>query len=98
MEAAQKAEEEQKIKDLVVMYENMKPKQAAAIFDRLDMNVLVRVTTQMDPKKTSDIIARMEPAAAERLTVALAKREVKNPEAQDPSSLPKIEGENLKQP
>jgi hypothetical protein len=35
----------------------------------------------------------MEPDAAERLTVALAKREVKDPAQVDPAELPKIEGE-----
>ncbi len=97
-EAARKAEEGQKLKDLVVMYENMKPKQAAAIFDRLEMKVLVDVTTQMNPKKTSDIIARMEPAAAERLTVALAKRDTAKAVQAMPDVLPKIEGGAPKQP
>lgn len=92
-QAAKKAEEDEKLKDLVVMYENMKPKQAAAIFDRLDLKVLVDVTTRMNPKKTSDIIARMEPAAAERLTVALAKHDAGKAAATDLSALPKIEGE-----
>jgi flagellar motility protein MotE (MotC chaperone) len=98
LEAARKSEEGQKLKDLVTMYENMKPKQAAAIFDRLEMKVLVDVAVAMNPKKTSDIIARMEPAAAERLTVALAKREIKEPAATTPQELPKIEGEKPKQP
>jgi flagellar motility protein MotE (MotC chaperone) len=95
-EAARKAEEDKKLKDLVTMYENMKPKQAAAIFDRLEMKVLVDVTTQMNPKKTSDIIARMEPAAAERLTVALARRDMAKTVQASPDALPKIEG--AKQP
>ena len=98
LEAARKSEDDQKIKDLVTMYENMKPKQAAAIFDRLEMKVLVDVAVAMNPKKTSDIIARMEPAAAERLTVALAKREIKEPVLENADVLPKIEGEKPKQP
>lgn len=98
LEAARKSEQDQKIKDLVTMYENMKPKQAAAIFDRLEMKVLVDVAVAMNPKKTSDIIARMEPAAAERLTVALAKREIKEPAPENAGELPKIEGEKPKQP
>jgi flagellar motility protein MotE (MotC chaperone) len=92
-ESARKAEEDQKLKDLVTMYENMKPKQAAAIFDKLDLKVLVDVADAMNPKKAGDVIARMEPDAAERLTVALAKREVKDPAQVDPAELPKIEGE-----
>ena len=56
------------------MYENMKPKDAARIFDRLDMKILVDVSTQMNPRKMSDILAQMSPDAAERLTVRLANR------------------------
>jgi flagellar motility protein MotE (MotC chaperone) len=90
---ARKAEEDQKLKDLVTMYENMKPKQAAAIFDALDMKVLVAVATRMNPKKTGDIVAKMAPDAAQRLTVALAKRELTDPgQTTAADALPKIEG------
>ena len=92
VDEARKAEEDQKLKDLVTMYENMKPKQAAAIFDVLDMKVLVAVATRMNPKKTGDIVAKMAPEAAERLTVALAKRELTDLGPTAPEALPKIEG------
>jgi flagellar motility protein MotE (MotC chaperone) len=76
------------------MYENMKPKEAAAIFDVMDMKVLVEVTSKMAPKKAGDVIAKMEPASAERLTVALAKREeAKAAMPANPANLPKIEGQ-----
>jgi flagellar motility protein MotE (MotC chaperone) len=92
VDAARKAEEETKLKDLVTMYENMKPKQAAAIFDGLDMKILVAVATQMNPKKTGDIVAKMSPDAAQRLTVELAKRDLKEPGQTSAEALPKIEG------
>src|SRR6266511_1585881 len=38
-----------RFKNLVTMYENMKPKEAAKIFDRLDIRVLVEVATQITP-------------------------------------------------
>ena len=56
------------------MYENMKAKDAARIFDRLDMKILVEVATQIKPRKMSEILAQMSPEAAERLTVELARR------------------------
>ena len=56
------------------MYENMKPKDAAKIFDRLDIRVLIEVANQINPRRMSDILAQMSPEAAERLTVELANR------------------------
>ena len=41
--------EAQRFKSIVTMYENMKAKDAARIFDRLDMKILVEVATQIKP-------------------------------------------------
>jgi flagellar motility protein MotE (MotC chaperone) len=73
------------------MYENMKAKEAARIFERLDLQILVEVSTQLNPRKMSEILAQMPPEAAERLTVELAKR-ASAPKSQNPDQLPKIEG------
>ncbi len=62
------------MENLVGLYENMKPKEAAKIFDRLDMDVLIGVVEQMQMRRMSPILARMDPAVAERLTVELAAR------------------------
>lgn len=61
-------------KSLVVMYESMKPKEAARVFDRLDVKILIDLVGHMNPRKVSEILAVMEPAAAEKLTVALARQ------------------------
>jgi flagellar motility protein MotE (MotC chaperone) len=63
-----------RFKDLVTMYENMKSKDAARIFDRLDLKILVQVSTQMKPAKMAEIMGLMTPESAERLTVELASR------------------------
>ena len=71
--AAKVAVEEAKaIKNLVIMYEAMKPKDAARVFDRLGLDVLVPVVQQMNPRKMSEVLAAMAPDRAEKLTVALA--------------------------
>ena len=62
------------LKNLVIMYEAMKPKDAARVFDRLSHDVLVPVVLQMNPRKMAEVLAVMTPEAAERLTVALALR------------------------
>lgn len=59
---------------LVVMYENMKPKDAARVFDRLDVRILIDLVGHMNPRKVSEILAAMEPASAEKLTIALARQ------------------------
>jgi flagellar motility protein MotE (MotC chaperone) len=80
-----------RLKSLVTMYENMKAKDAAKIFDRLDLKILVEVSTQINPRRMSDIMAQMSPDAAERLTVELANR-ANVGKSTSPSDLPKIEG------
>jgi len=86
-------QEAERFKSLVAMYENMKAKDAARIFDRLDMKILVEVTLQMKPAKMSEVLAQMTPEAAEKLTVELASRS-NNGAAKPPTPqlLPKIQG------
>ena len=81
-----------RFKSLVVMYENMKPKDAGRIFDRLDMSVLIEVASRIKPQKMSDILAQMSGEAAERLTVELARRSGGVGMSAAAASLPKIEG------
>jgi flagellar motility protein MotE (MotC chaperone) len=87
------AEEAGRLKALVTMYENMKPKDAAKIFDRLEMPILIAVVSQMKPRVMSDIMAQMQPEAAERLTTELASRAVGIAPSAPPTELPKIEGQ-----
>jgi len=93
--SAQKKEQEDaaRLKGLVTMYENMKPKDAAKIFDRLDMPILIAVVSQIKPRVMADIMAQMQPEAAERLTTELAARAVGVTPAAAPAELPKIEGQ-----
>jgi len=81
--------EASRFKNLVTMYDNMKAKDAAKIFDRLDMRVLLEVASQINPRRMSDIMAQMQPEAAERLTIELALRAKEQGGAPE---LPKIEG------
>jgi flagellar motility protein MotE (MotC chaperone) len=87
------AEESARLKGLVTMYENMKPKDAAKIFDRLEMPILIAVVSQIKPRVMSDIMAQMQPEAAERLTTELASRAVGITPSAAPAELPKIEGQ-----
>jgi flagellar motility protein MotE (MotC chaperone) len=87
-EAQRDQEEAARFKGIVAMYESMKPKDAARIFDRLDLNILVDVSTKMKPATMAAILAQMSPETAERLTVELAGR-ASSQKAQ-PADLPQI--------
>jgi flagellar motility protein MotE (MotC chaperone) len=78
-----------RFKNLITMYENMKAKDAAKIFDRLDLRILVDVATQLNPRRMSDILAQMTAESAEHLTVELATRAANKDKT---AQLPKIEG------
>src|SRR5690606_28414840 len=66
------AAQEEKLASLVAMYETMKPKDAARIFERLDMGVLLDVAKRMQPRKMAAVMAAMDPVTAQDLTVELA--------------------------
>jgi flagellar motility protein MotE (MotC chaperone) len=67
-------ENEAKIKNLVRIYETMKPKEAARIFEQLDMPVLLDVAGHMKEMKVAPILAAMDAGKAKALTLALADR------------------------
>jgi flagellar motility protein MotE (MotC chaperone) len=59
---------------LVKMYENMKPPDAAKIFEKLDRRILADVAGGMKPAKVGAILAAMDPVKAQELTALLANR------------------------
>lgn len=85
-----------RFKGIVTMYEAMKPKDAAKVFDRLEMPVLIEIATQIAPRKMSDILGAMQTEAAERLTVEMARRAGSDKSA-SVADLPKIEGKIMPQ-
>ena len=82
--------EKQGLRNIVTMYETMKPKDAGRVFDRLGHDVLVPLVLAMNPRKMAEILSVMQPEAAERLTIALANRArgVSGPQAQSGAGLP----------
>ncbi len=93
----QKAEQDAaRFKGIITMYEGMKPKDAAQVFDRLEMSVLYEIASQIAPRKMSDILGLMQPEAAERLTVELARR-AGTDRSTPVAELPKIEGKIVPQ-
>ena len=66
--------EDTQIQSLVKMYENMKPKDAARIFDEMEMDILLLLVDRMSERKAAPILASMIPLKAKQLTVELAEK------------------------
>ncbi len=69
--AAQQAQ----IENLVKIYEIMKPKEAAKIFETLDMPILLGVVQKMKAARTAAVLAEMNPEKAKEITTALTKQD-----------------------
>jgi flagellar motility protein MotE (MotC chaperone) len=67
-------QELKRLKSLVVIYEKMKPKDAAGIFNSLDMDVLLDITGLMKESKLAVILGNMDGKRAKELTIELATR------------------------
>lgn len=88
--------EEEQFTAIVSMYQTMKPKDAAGIFNQLEIDILVRVAKMMSPRKMAPILAAMDTGRAQELTVRLASETSENPEqmqAADLAALPQIVGQ-----
>jgi flagellar motility protein MotE (MotC chaperone) len=68
------AAQEKQVASLVKTYSSMKPKDAARIFDGLNDEVLVPVAQAMKSDALAPVLAAMNPAGAQKLTVKLASR------------------------
>jgi flagellar motility protein MotE (MotC chaperone) len=67
------AQQDAKLLSLVKIYENMKPKEAARIFEALEMDTLLEVAERMKERKLAPIMAKMDPEKARDLTVELSR-------------------------
>ena len=62
-----------KLQSLVKIYENMKPKDAARIFEELDMDTLLLVAESMKERKLADVMSKMNAGKAKDMTVELSR-------------------------
>lgn len=75
-------QEAAQIDNLVKTYSAMKPKDAAKIFNTLDMDILISIIEKMKPKAIANVLSKMQTASANEITVELATRK----------KMPQIEG------
>ncbi|WP_157967064.1 MotE family protein [Elioraea thermophila] len=71
---AAREREEAGWRGLVRIYEQMRPRDAARIFNELEMGVLIEVVSRMRERLAAPILAGMEPEKAKALTAELAQR------------------------
>ena len=76
------AQQDAKLKSLVKIYENMKPKSAARIFEQLEMDTLLEVAERMKERKLAAIMAQLGEERAREVTVELRRLR----------EMPKVEG------
>lgn len=63
--------EQENINSLVKLYTSMKPKDAARIFNTLDLEITVAILKGMKPSTSSAIISQMTPERAQEITAVL---------------------------
>lgn len=72
LDAERRQREDKGWQGLVTVYEKMKPRDAARIFDDLDMPVLIKLVDRMKEAKAAAILAAMRPDKARETTTELA--------------------------
>ncbi len=77
LESARESHDSANWAGLVRIYEAMKPRDAAVIFDALDMQVLLAVLDRMADRKAAPILAAMQPDRARLATQLLAEQRTK---------------------
>lgn len=76
-EAQVKAEEERqnkRIKHLVALYSNMKPKAAAEVMEKMDLDLAVEIFRQMRGREAGKILANVSPEKASKISQMLSEK------------------------
>ncbi|MBK8157272.1 MAG: hypothetical protein IPK59_00115 [Rhodospirillaceae bacterium] len=67
-------EEEKQLQTLVQTYEKMKPKDAAQVFEEMDMDLLADLVSRMKTSRAAPILALVSPTKVKELTFELAQQ------------------------
>lgn len=88
LDSERRKQEDTSWQGLVKLYETMKPREAATIFNDLAMPVLVQVMDRMKDAKAAAVLAAMDPDKARMLTQALARLRTRTEADVRPASTP----------
>lgn len=86
LESDRQTQEQAGLQGLVKLYEDMRPPEAAAIFDALDLHVLLPLLDKMNERKAAAIMGAMQPERARFATQALAKYRIERALGPNPAS------------
>lgn len=76
IDAAEKAEEQKdvdRLKNLAKAYQSMKPRDAARLFNEMDLKLLTDIAREIAPRTLAPMMSRMSAERARELTEALRK-------------------------
>ena len=79
MERTRGEREESGWRGLVRTYESMRPREAAAIFEELELPVVIQILDRMGERKMAPVIGAMRPEKARLLTAELARHRANRP-------------------
>ena len=65
--------EDKKVKNLILMYGNMKPRMAAQALENMDERVAVRILSGMAPKQSGEILTYTNPAKTAKFTEMITR-------------------------
>ena len=80
-DAEAKQREETHWRTLAKLYETMRPREAATVFNELDLPVLVQVVERMGDRRAAAVLGAMQPDRVRQLTVELARLRAARPPA-----------------
>src|SRR3954451_22667425 len=86
MDTARQQRDDASWQGLVRLYETMKPRDAATIFNELQMPILLQVLDRMKDAKAAAVLAAMNPDKARDVTAELAKLRTRR--EQPPETVP----------
>lgn len=66
--------QDERVAQLVKIYENMKPKDAANIFNEMDFDVLLGIIDKMSERKVAPVLAAMDPVRAREVSARIAEQ------------------------
>ena len=83
-------QQDEKVASLARLYASMKPKDAAAILQTLELEALLLVTERIKERKLAPILAEMNPARARDLTAELVRKRKVETAARPAAASPEV--------
>ena len=80
-ETAAVEREENHWRGLAKLYETMRPREAAAVFNDLDLPILVQIVDRMNDRRAAPVLGAMQPDRVRQLTAELARHRAQRPQS-----------------